>query len=198
MKGFSLLLSLLALVPAAQASIVTYAAALSGANENPATVSAGTGFASFRVDTVANTVLVNVNFAGLTSPDSAAHIHCCVAAGGNTGVATALPVLPGFPMGVTSGSFTNQMFSLLDPTFYNPAFITANGGTAASAEAVLLAGFAAGTTYFNIHTTNNPGGEIRGFLTAVPEPGTLVLMSLAFAGMVVKRSVARSKTSARS
>lgn len=195
MRGLSLLLSLVALGPAAQGSIITYAAFLSGANENPPTASSATGFASFTVNTLANTVLVNVNFAGLTSSDTAAHIHCCVAPGGNTGVATALPVLPGFPTGVTAGSYNNQLFSLLDPTFYNPGFVTANGGTTASAEAVLLAGFAGGTTYFNIHTSSNPGGEIRGFLTATPEPATLVLMSLALAAMLVKRSVVRLKTS---
>jgi|SwirhisoilCB3_FD_contig_31_111712_length_738_multi_6_in_0_out_0_1 hypothetical protein len=201
MKGLSLLLGLVALSPTAQASIITYAASLSGANENPPTASPGTGFASFTVDTVANTVLVNVSFSGLTSNDTAAHIHCCVAPGGNTGVATALPALPGFPLGVTSGSYTNQLFSLLDPAFYNPSFVTANGGTTASAEAVLLAGFAAGTTYFNIHTSVNPGGEIRGFLTATtatPEPATLVLMSLALAGLVLERLVARRKAAAAS
>jgi hypothetical protein len=109
--------------------------------------------------------------------------------------------LPGFPLGVTSGSYTNQLFSLLDPAFYNPSFVTANGGTTASAEAVLLAGFAAGTTYFNIHTSVNPGGEIRGFLTATtatPEPATLVLMSLALAGLVLERLVARRKAAAAS
>jgi len=45
---------------------------------------------------------------------------------------------------------------------------TANGGTVASAEPVLLAGLSAGDAYLNIHTTNFTGGEIRGFLHAVP------------------------------
>jgi hypothetical protein len=33
---------------------------------------------------------------------------------------------------------------MLDLSSYNPAFVAANGGTAASAEAVLLAGMIAG------------------------------------------------------
>ena len=47
---------------------------------------------------------------------------------------------------------------------YNAPFVTANGGTAAGAEAALLAGIAAGKAYFNVHTQSVPGGEIRGFL----------------------------------
>ena len=42
---------------------------------------------------------------------------------------------------------------------------------------------ATGQAYFNIHTVNFGGGEIRGFLiTPVPEPGTLVLTGLAALG----------------
>jgi len=43
-------------------------------------------------------------------------------------------------------------------------------GTIAQAEAALIAGIEGGVTYFNIHTAANPGGEIRGQLTAVPGP----------------------------
>ena len=47
---------------------------------------------------------------------------------------------------------------------YNPAFVTAHGGTVAGAEADLLAGLKAGQAYLNIHSSTFPGGEIRGFL----------------------------------
>jgi CHRD domain len=54
---------------------------------------------------------------------------------------------------------------------YNPAFITANGGTVATAEAALIQGMLAGQSYINIHTMGNPTGEIRGQLvSAVPGP----------------------------
>jgi len=43
-------------------------------------------------------------------------------------------------------------------------------GTLAQAEAALIAGIIGGQTYFNIHTSNFTGGEIRGQLTAVPGP----------------------------
>ena len=89
------------------------------------------------------------------------------------------------PLGVTSGSFTQTLDLTLAST-YNPAFITANGGTTSSAEAVLLAGLAANETYFNIHTSNFPSGEIRGFLVAAPEPATLLMAGLAFLGLAVR------------
>jgi hypothetical protein len=106
---------------------------------------------------------LTISFTGLSSPDSAAHIHCCVASPGNAGVATVPPVFPGFPMGVTSGTYTHTM-NMLDSASYNPPFITANGGTAAAAEAVLLHGLETGQAYLNIHTVSFPGGEMRGFL----------------------------------
>lgn len=172
------------------AGIITYDAVLSGANENPATASPATGFAIVTVDNILNTMEVNVTFSGLTSGNTAAHIHCCVAPGGNTGVATVTPTFTGFPSGTISGSY-DHVFDMTQASSYNPAFVTANGGTAASAEAVLFAGLAADQTYLNIHTTTNPGGEIRGFLVATPEPGTWFL-TLAGLGIVLlaKRKLA--------
>jgi hypothetical protein len=53
----------------------------------------------------------------------------------------------------------------------------------------LLSGAAAGRAYLNIHTTEFPNGEIRGFLIAVPEPGTWAMMILGFgiAGASLRR-----------
>jgi hypothetical protein len=94
-------------------------------------------------------------------------------------VATPTPSFPAFPTGVTSGSYLRD-FDLTLASSYNGAFVTANGGTPASAEAALFAGLNAGQAYFNIHTATFPGGEIRGHFALVPEPGTWALMITGF------------------
>ncbi len=44
-----------------------------------------------------------------------------------------------------------------------------------------------GKYYINIHTANNGGGELRGFLVPVPEPSTLALAVLGAGGLLVWR-----------
>jgi len=157
---------------------VVYTATLNGATENPVVVTPATGLAYVTIDSVTNMMTVDVTFSGLTAAATASHIHCCAAPPTNAGVATAVPTFPGFPT-ATFGTY-HQTFDLLSASTYNPAFVTANGGTAASAETVLLAGIAAGHAYLNIHDANHPGGEIEGYLIPVPEPGTWALLITGF------------------
>jgi hypothetical protein len=44
----------------------------------------------------------------------------------------------------------------------------------------------AGRSYINFHTTQNPGGEIRGALLVVPEPGSLVLLTSGLLGIAAR------------
>lgn len=164
---------------AAQATILNFTALLTGANEVPPNASPGTGVVNIAIDDVAHTMFLDVTFSGLLGNTTAAHIHCCTAVPltGTAGVATTTPTFPGFPAGVTSGSY-NATFNLLDAGSYNAGFITNNGGTPSSAEVALLAGMVSGRSYFNLHSTAFPGGEIRGFLVAVPEPGSIALFGL--------------------
>lgn len=176
----------LAVPAAAQAATVTFTAVLNGANESPANTSPGTGTATVVYDDVASMLQVSATFQDLLSPTTNAHIHCCTAVAGTgvIGVATPTPTFPGFPAGVTSGSYSRE-FDLTLASSYNAAFVTANGGTAATAQAALVAGLFAGKTYFNIHSSQFGGGEIRGFLQ-VPEPGTLLLVGGGLLGLVFR------------
>ena len=82
---------------------------------------------------------------------------------------------------MTSGSYTHTFTLATDLTGITPAAFTA----------ALLAGDA----YGNAHTSLFPGGEIRGQLNAVPEPGAFWLSLLPFAGLAAFRLRERRSSS---
>jgi len=168
------------------ASSNSYTTSLSGAAEAPPNASPGTGTATVGFDVATHTLVIDVTFSGLLGTTTAAHIHCCTAipGEGTAGVATQVPNFVDFPLNVMAGTYSHVFDTSLAST-WNQAFINAHGGTTAGAEAALLAGLDNGEAYLNIHTTFAPGGEIRGFLQPVPEPGEVAMLGIGLPFMLM-------------
>lgn len=115
----------------------TFFAYLSSAQEVPTNASTATGFARVFVNEAAGTLSFTVTFTGLSSNQTAAHIHAPAAIGVNVGVAINFGVVGG-----TSGTIT---------------------GTAAITP-TQLSQIRQHLGYVNVHSANFPGGEIRGQL----------------------------------
>jgi hypothetical protein len=93
----------------------------------------------------------------------------------------------GFPLGVTSGSFSHT-YDLSVASSFDPGYLAASGGTADLARDRLLNAMRVGVAndplpgdssiaYFNIHTSFRPGGEIRGnIVPGIPEPSAFLLL----------------------
>ena len=149
----------------------------------------GSGSVSVVYDDVAHSLAITADWSGLSGGTTVAHIHCCVATPGTgtVGVAVTPGTLPGFPTGVTAGSYSVLLDLTLAST-YTTAFLNgAGGGTTPGAEAALIAGLQAGTAYFNVHSSTFTGGEIRGFPALVPEPSLASLLLAATLGLAARR-----------
>lgn len=182
--------------PASAGAVTTVLNAnLLGANEIPARVTPGTGSATLTFDDTTNILNIQSAFSGLLGPTVAAHVHCCSAPTANSPVVTTVPAFAGFPLGVTSGTYSGSLDLTLASSF-NPSYLTANGGSIDAARSVFIAGLLNNQAYFNIHSTVFPGGEIRGqLISAVPEPTTWAMMVFGFGA--VGYSVRRRRATTR-
>jgi hypothetical protein len=128
----ALAIALLVTAGAARAATVHFAAALTGADEVPPNASAGKGQLTAELETDEKVLVYRATYAGLSGPAVAAHFHGPAAPGAN-----APPVVmvmdPSSPISGTAILTSGQIDDLL-----------------------------AGKWYFNIHTKDHPGGEIRG------------------------------------
>lgn len=121
----------------AQAAPVFFDVPLTGAQQVPPVQSPGSGTAKLTYDPDTRVVTWNVSFSGLSSQATMAHFHGPAPAGKNAGPQIWL---------TQKGSM-----EVSSPI---------NGQATLSADQAKE--FEAGHMYINVHTTNNPGGEIRG------------------------------------
>jgi hypothetical protein len=155
----------------------------------------GTGSGSFEFNEDLTTLTIDVNWSGLSGVTTVAHIHCCTttAGTGTVGVAVTPGTLPGFPVGVTNGSYQAVIDLTLAASFTTGFVNNFAGGSLAAAPEALLQGILDGKAYFNIHSDTFPGGEIRGFLAPVPEPGTFVLSGLGVLALLGMRRLRNTR-----
>lgn len=125
----------------------TYISTMNGANERlTPVITPATGTATYVL--TGNTLTFNVSVNGLSGPATSSHIHVGSAA-------IAGPVLLGFvTAAVQSGNVTSGTIDLTKPV----GTTAANSISGDSLKTLLNNG----NVYTNIHTSANPGGEIRG------------------------------------
>lgn len=132
---------------------------ISAAQEVPTNASPGTGTGTITVNTDTNILHYDISYSGLTSNETAEHIHGPAARGVNAGVLVGLPA---------------------DPTPADHADHKVGDWNYPEGQETNILN---GLTYVNIHTVNNGGGEIRGQIEVVQVPslGQWGLLALAMA-----------------
>jgi hypothetical protein len=169
----------------------TYRAVASGALESPPNASPGTSLVT--IDLGGKEMLVDLPFRDLDGTTTEAHIHCCTSTA-FTGTAPVAVPFQDFPMDVHAGTYSKAI-ALGDTASYDPAFVSAHGGTAQGAASALVDAINANEAYVNIHTSRYPDGEIRGWLVAAPVPETAEWSMLA-AGLAALMWMSRRRPTA--
>ncbi len=151
-----------------------FSTTLSGLNETTPNPSTATGSGTLLLSDDQNSIDVFLQWEGLTGPATGGHVHCCAFQGANGPIAIDFG-----PSAAATGSLT-RTYNLTLLATYSGGFLSANGGTAASARTAFLNGLIGGKAYYNVHSARYPGGEIRGQLAAVPETATWGMMIAGF------------------
>ena len=143
----------LVLVLSTQVSAQTLTANLHGGEETPAALNSGMfGSVEVSVDPVNREVAVTLRVFNAPTPTTAGHIH--IGAKGTPG-----PTVLNFPPALNgrTGDFA-MTFRVGDtPGVFTPRPAIGINTIDDAIQAIL-----GGNSYVNIHTTQNPGGEIRG------------------------------------
>ncbi len=131
---------------------------------------------------------VQLPFGGLTSNTLTSHIHATTPSplAGTAPIATT--DFFSSLTGATSGTY-DQTFDLALGGSYNSTFITSSGGSIVTVLSELVLAAENEKAYLSIKTTAFPtgDGELRGFLTAVPEPSSVALLACVLVGLATAR-----------
>lgn len=125
-------------------------------------------------------------FTDLTSTVSGMHIHGATADNSPTSFSQNAGVVVNFQTNSVTTGYTAASFTT--STSASSGFVTGQVTLDTTRESHLMNG----RLYINIHTSTNGGGEIRGNLIAVPEPGSASLLALGLLSLVATRR-ARAK-----
>lgn len=183
MKALFIIALSLATVFRVNAAIIPYdltGTAGSGlrAGNEPGAITGGTGGeigAGIFLDDATNILTLNVGwgssqgFTDLSSLANNSHIHGPTAANNGSGFTQTAGVL--FTLTRSSSAVTGGSF--------NPNTVTLTAANVTDLNN--------GKFYINIHTVNNGGGELRGFIVPVPEPSTAVLATVGVLGLLARR-----------
>ena len=124
---------------------IAFDAWLNGAQQTPSITTTAKGVASVKVNTTFDTLTYNVVTNGLSGAITGAHFHLGVI-GASGGVA----------IDITSGINGNNISGMVTGTAVTTSFVNS---------------MLSGGVYLNVHTSANPGGEIRGQVTRVMREG---------------------------
>ncbi len=135
--GAGLLLAAAAVAPDAQAAKMTFSVPLNAQSESVPARSDGKATAKLTYDPASKVLSWNIAYSGLTSPATAAHFHGPAAPRENAPI----------------------VIMIASKNLKSPLVGHATLTTEQAAD------FLAGKWYVNIHTQDNPAGEIRGDIT---------------------------------
>lgn len=154
--GVAALAALALTATAASAQVIQMTAVLSSGDETPALLSGAVGTAEVGVDVTNKELSVTLRVFNLPTASTAGHIHV-----GPKGVAGPIVIdFPNIPGRTGDFAITFRV---------NQSAMRVQSALGINTMDDVIQAITGGNAYVNIHSTTNPGGEIRGQLALAPQ-----------------------------